>query len=60
MQPVLVFGERGYWHVVGVKERYSGKAHDTSDLVDKAKLDIVVFRFGTSSLAQDDQKASLE
>jgi hypothetical protein len=28
----------------GTKERYSGKQHDTKDLVEKAKLDIVVFR----------------
>lgn len=28
----------------GTRERYAGKAHDTKDLVEKAKLDIVVFR----------------
>ena len=28
----------------GVKERYSGTEYGTEDLVDKAKLDIVVFR----------------
>lgn len=29
----------------GTKERYSGKAHDTKELVEKAKLDVVVFRY---------------
>jgi len=36
----------------GTKERYSGKAHDTKDLVEKAKLDIVVFRSQVDIVAQ--------
>ena len=32
--------------IAGTKERYSGKAYETKELVEKAKLDIVVFRYG--------------
>lgn len=47
--PELVQNSNESFSCTGTKERYSGKAYETKELVEKAKLDIVVFRYRTAS-----------